>query len=98
MPSQAGDAAGPSDYPFVQMIGVGTPIDRCQEIDIGDKLKSVNGVFLKGKTRKEVHDMVKKIDIGSEIAFKVIKYGTARGVWRELRRSHRLLRGQVFQG
>lgn len=72
--AQAGNAPGPSEYPFVQMIGVGTPIDRCQDIDIGDKLKSVNGVFLKGKTRKDVHDMVKKIEIGSEIVFKVIKY------------------------
>ena len=70
---QAGDAQSPSDYPFVQMIGVGTPIDRCRDIDIGDKLKSINGVFLKGKKRKDVHDLVKRIDIGSQITFKVIK-------------------------
>lgn len=70
---KAGDAPSPTEYPFVQMIGVGTPVDSCQEIDIGDKLKSINGVFLKGKKRKEVHDLVKKIDIGSEISFKVIK-------------------------
>ena len=52
--AQAGDASGPHEYPFVQMIGVGTPVDLCQELDIGDRIKSINGVFLKGEFSSRV--------------------------------------------
>lgn len=70
---KAGDAPGPQAYPFVQMIGVGTPVDLCQDIDIGDRLKAINGVFLKGKSRSEIHKLVRDIPENSEIKIKVIK-------------------------
>ena len=55
------------------MIGVGTPVDQCQDIDIGDRLKSINGVFLKGKSRSEIHRLVREIPEDSDIVIKVIK-------------------------
>lgn len=70
---KAGDAPGPQAYPFVQMIGVGTPVDQCQDIDIGDRLKSINGVFLKGKSRSEIHRLVREIPEDTDIVIKVIK-------------------------
>jgi len=70
---KAGCAAGPHEYPFVQMIGVGTPVDLCQELDIGDRIKSINGVFLKGKKRGEIHKLVREIPIGNDIRIKLVK-------------------------
>lgn len=70
---KAGDASGPHEYPFVQMIGVGTPVDLCQELDIGDRIKSINGVFLKGKKRGEIHKLVREIPIDNNILIKVVK-------------------------
>lgn len=55
------------------MIGVGTPIDLCHEVDIGDRLKSINGIFLRGKKRREVHMLVKNINVGMPITLQVIK-------------------------
>jgi len=70
---KAGNSPSPSEYPFVQMIGVGTPVDLCQEIDIGDRLKSINGLFLKGKGRQDIHKMVREIMVGQNIVFQVVK-------------------------
>eukprot|EP00040_Diaphanoeca_grandis_P022253 m.119258 g.119258 ORF g.119258 m.119258 type:complete len:247 (+) comp28720_c2_seq6:233-973(+) len=70
---KAANSPSPHEYPFVQMIGVGTPIDTCQEIDIGDRLKSINGMFLKGKGRQDIHKLVREIEVGYDIVFQVIK-------------------------
>eukprot|EP00039_Didymoeca_costata_P020165 m.340295 g.340295 ORF g.340295 m.340295 type:complete len:219 (-) comp19227_c0_seq1:164-820(-) len=70
---QVRDAAGPQEYPVIEKIARGTPAFNCTDINLGDSLKYVNGLFLKGKGKDLVHKTVRDLAIGSTIEFQVIK-------------------------
>jgi len=76
---QAKDAKGPMFYPTIEKIARGTPVFRHPDIQLGDELKSVNGVFMRGKSKDFVHETVRSIPPGADIEFHVIKSFKEKG-------------------
>eukprot|EP00729_Bicosta_minor_P018510 gene18510-32174_t len=76
---QAKDSKGPQFYPTIEKIARGTPVFNCPDIQLGDQLKTINGVFLRGKSKDFVHATVRAIPAGSEIDFQIIKTFKEKG-------------------
>lgn len=56
---------------------------NCPDIQLGDQLKTINGVFMRGKTKDFVHATVRAIPAGSEIDFAIIKTFKEKGTGAE---------------
>jgi len=69
----AKDAPGPQAYPTIEKIAKGTPVFDSPDVQLGDKLKYINGIFLRGKTKDFVHETVRGIATGSHIKLGIIK-------------------------
>merc|ERR1740115_338711 len=60
-------------YPTIEKIAKGTPVFDSPDVQLGDKLKYINGMFLRGKTKDFVHETVRGIATGSHIKLGIIK-------------------------
>lgn len=75
---QARDSKKIKDYPSIIKIGNGTPAHESPDIDLGDKIKHINGTFVQGHTKAYVHETIRAIPEDNDIVFGIIKKGTKR--------------------
>eukprot|EP00039_Didymoeca_costata_P001433 m.52492 g.52492 ORF g.52492 m.52492 type:complete len:744 (+) comp10796_c0_seq1:308-2539(+) len=68
---QVADAVSPESYPVINRIGSGTPAHEHPDVEVGDKVKAINGVWCKGKTKNFVHNQVR--DASTTVRFQIIK-------------------------
>lgn len=69
----AKNAAGPNAYPTIEKIAKGTPVFDSPDIQLGDKIKYINGILVRGKTKDFVHQTVRSVATGGAITFGIIK-------------------------
>lgn len=74
----AADSKKIQDYPTIAKIGKGTPAFECPDMDLGDKIKHINGVFVQGHTKAYVHQTIRSISDDGAVVLGIIKKGTKR--------------------
>jgi len=74
----AADSKKVQDYPSIAKIGKGTPAFEHPDMEVGDKIKHINGVFVQGHTKAYVHETIRSISDDGNVVLGIIKKGTKR--------------------